>query len=212
MNIEKSLEVLESHRKEITVTSPAHRVKAIAFIKTVKEKRVEVVAFFKESKEKAHATWKSIVAQEKTFTDKLDALEKATKEAIGGYDTAQEKIREAEEERLRKEAEEAAEAERRKLEGIAKRTKDEDKRDALLDKAATVTPALVSLPSAVKKEEGESSRKNWYYRITDIERLAREYLIPNDVVLKALARSPEARKTPPEGVEFYFETSLVVKS
>jgi hypothetical protein len=212
MNIEQSLIVLEKHRKELTVQTAAHRVKAIAFIKTVREKRAEVVAFFEESKGKAHATWKSIVAQEKTFTDKLDGLEIAAKTAIGVFDQAQERLRAAEEERLRKEAEAQTEANRRKLEGIAKRTKNEDKRDAILDKAAAVTPAFVSLPSAVKKEEGESSRKNWYYRITDIERLAREYLIPNDVVLKALARSPEARKTPPEGVEFYFETSLVVKS
>ena len=206
--IQKSIEVLTA--KPIVVTSAAERALAIGLIKTIKEKRDAVVQFFADSKKKAHETWKAIVANEKTFTDKLDVYEKAARLAIGGYDDKLERERLAEEDRLKAAADIEAKKQRRALEFAAAHTQDDEKKVELLDKAAAVAPDLISVASKVEKQAGEGSRKIWKYRVVDINAVPRPYLIENDAMLKAMATS-QKEKAKVDGIEFYFETSLSVR-
>ena len=208
MDIKKAVEVLTA--KAVVVTSAAERAVAIGLIKSCKEKRDAVIAFFSDSKKKAHETWKAIVANEKSFTDKLDVYEKAARVAIGTYDDAQERVRLAEENRIKAAAEIEAKKNRRALEFAAAHTKDEDKKAELLDKAAAVQADFVSVPSKVEKQAGEGSRKIWKYRIVDVDKIPRAFMEPSDSLLKAMATS-QKEKAKVDGVEFYSETSLSIK-
>jgi len=212
MDLVKEIAVFEGKEKGLSVATESQRVDSINLIKKAKEKRVIVVEFFKETKSKAHEAWKAIVAQEKGFLDKLDTFEGIAKRAIEAYDAEKERIRLIKEEKLRSLANEQAEKERKALENRATRTKDPEKREALLIKLEAVQPVMVSLPSDVKRQEGESSRKIWDYRITDITKLDKSFMIPNNILLKGLARNEVSRKNPPNGVEFYFETTLSIRS
>ena len=209
-NIQKEIVALEAKGKSIVVRSPLQREEVMELLKKAKTKKAEIVAFFKDTKEKAHATWKSIVAQEKGFTDKLDAFEKVAKQAIGDYDDAQERIQKAEEARLKKIADDEAAAEKKKLEQRAARTKNPEKKQELLNEAASVSSSLVSLPSRVEKAEGESSVTLWKFKVTVITKVPREYMMPNDAVLGALAKQTKGPSTIP-GIEFYSEKSMRVK-
>jgi hypothetical protein len=209
MDIKKAVEVLTA--KAVVVTSAAERAVAIGLIKSCKEKREAVVKFFADSKKKAHETWKAIVANEKSFTDKLDVYEKAARVAIGTYDDAQERVRIAEENRIKAAAEIEAKKNRRALEFAAAHTKDEEKKAELLDKAAAVQADFVSVPSKVEKQAGEGSRKIWKYRIVDVDKIPRAFMEPSDSLLKAMATS-QKEKAKVDGVEFYFEVSLAIKA
>jgi DNA repair photolyase len=209
MDIKKAVEVLVA--KAVVVSSAAERAIAIGIIKSCKEKREAVVAFFKDSKQKAHETWKAIVANEKSFTDKLDVYEKSARQAIGVFDDNLERVRVAEEARVKAAAEVEAKKNRRALEFAAAHTKDVDKKAELLDQAAAVQADFISVPSKVEKQAGESSRKTWKYRIIDINAVPRPYLMENDAMLKALATS-QKEKAKVDGIKFYYETSLSIKA
>ena len=209
MDIKKAVEVLTA--KAVVVTSAAERAVAIGLIKSCKEKRDAVVEFFSDSKKKAHETWKAIVANEKSFTDKLDVYEKAARVAIGTYDDAQERVRLAEETRIKAAADLDAKKQKRALEFAAAHTKDEDKKAELLDKAAAVQADFVSVPSKVEKQAGEGSRKIWKYRIINVDKIPRAFMEPSDSLLKAMATS-QKEKAKVDGVEFYYETSISVKA
>ena len=75
--------------------------------KVVKEFIAEVERTFADPKKKAHEAHKAIVTAEKRHLDPLLAAEKILKEKMIAWTEEQERIRKAEAERLRKEAEEA---------------------------------------------------------------------------------------------------------
>lgn len=112
---------LEQWTKSVIVQTPDQRSMVYEAIQGVKSTKARVVAFFKDSKESAHATWKKIVANEKSFTDRLDAFEAAGKRAIIAYDQVEEQKRQAEQRRLQAIADEAARKEREKAEQEAAR-------------------------------------------------------------------------------------------
>ena len=210
VDIEKNLVSIEKQVSTMTIKTDSERLKAIDLLKIVKAKRIEIVAFFKDSKEKAHAAWKAVVANEKSFTDKLDTYETTAKKAIAFFDNEKERLRLIEEKKLQEKAEADAERERKALANRAARTKDEEKREVLLNQAEAVAPVMVSLPSSVRKAEGESKAKVWKFRIIDVSKIPREFMIPNEVMLGALARNAkELAKV--DGIEFYSEDSLRIK-
>jgi hypothetical protein len=112
---------LEQWTRSVTVKTPEERSLVYEAIQGVKSTKSRVIAFFKDSKESAHATWKKIVANEKSFTDRLDAFEVAGKRAIIAYDQAEEQRCQAEQRRLQAIADEAARKEREKAQQEAAR-------------------------------------------------------------------------------------------
>lgn len=124
------VERLQEWTKSVIVRTPEERTTVYDAIKNVKNVKDRVVAFFADSKKKAHDTWKAIVANEKSFTDRLDAFEFAAKKAIGRYDAEVEASREAERQRLQAIADEQArkERERREQEAARQRAIEEEQR------------------------------------------------------------------------------------
>lgn len=107
---------LETWARGLTIKNQPELESAVETLKGVKRWNKTIVEFFADSKQKAHSAWKAIVANEKSMTDKLDAVEVTAKLAINGYQIEQEKIRQAEQRRLQAIADEAARKEREKAE------------------------------------------------------------------------------------------------
>ena len=84
----------------ILVMGPESRDGVVEMVKEVKSMKSKIVAFFAVSKDSAYKTWKAICSNEKTFTDRLDAVEKNAKTAILKYDNEQEAERRKEQMRL----------------------------------------------------------------------------------------------------------------
>lgn len=73
--------------------------------------------------------------------------------------------------------------------------------------AATAPLAVTVLAGPAARAAGTSFRTTWKFRIVDPALIPREYLIHNEQMLGALARTTKAPSTIP-GVEFYAEQSI----
>lgn len=150
----------------------------------------------------------------KAETGKLQKAETRLKQAGILFNQEQQRKADAEQARLQAVAEERARKERERLLARAataeERGKDE-KADALRDQAEQVQVFVPVVTPAMSKVAGVATRKVWKYRITDMAALPREYMIPNEAMLSAFAKSTQG-KVPVAGVEFYAEDSLAVSS
>ena len=244
--------VAEIENKPVLVTTPEQKNEALTICIAIKTRKSEVVEFFRDNKAKAHATWKGIVAQEKSFTDRLDAAEREIKTAVMGYDREQEKIRLAEQRRIQAVADEQARKEREKQEQAAARQRaieaearqkadaarraaeqaSADERARLLkeaeaadrkanaaaikveakeEQAAAVVAPVVHVAPVAPATSGVSTVKRWKARVTDMDKVPRQFLLPNQTALDAYARAVKGAMPVP-GVEFYQEESMSVRT
>jgi hypothetical protein len=114
--LKKEVITMEEMTRTVAVKSSQDRADVYKFVQAVKAKKKAIVDYFAEMKEAAYASWKKIVAAEKSETDKLDAFEAAAKKAIVGYDQAEADKAEVERKRLQAIADEAARKERERAE------------------------------------------------------------------------------------------------
>lgn len=135
---------------------------------------------------------------------KADAKAKAEEEA-----KRKEKERQAEEWE-KKEAEKIAEANRLRDEGkpveavkvLAEAAKCSDKAEERREEAASVQVQSHVVPTKVAVPKGVAQKTVWNYRITDVEKIPRQFMIPNDELLKKQASACQD-KVKIDGVEFY---------
>lgn len=154
------------------------------------------------AKEQAHAAHKTIVKLEKDAVGPREQARTIYSNKRLAWQAAEERKRRAEEERLRAielarvEDERLAEAIRLQTEGRGAQA------EAVL--AAPIAPPPVVLATTVPRSEGVSVRENWTMRIVNAALVPREYCIPDEKALKAIARTRRqtAVDTVP-GVEFY---------
>jgi hypothetical protein len=242
---------LENLTRAVVVTNPIQREAVYTEIKNVKGIKSRIVAFFKPSKEKAAATHKQIVADEKSFTDRLDAFEAAGKRAILTYDQKVEAERLAEQRRLQAIADEQARKEREKAEQEAARQRqieeearakaeaarkaaeqaNAEERARLLkeaeaadrkaaaanakaevkaEAAAAVQAPVIQIAQTNEKQKGEATKGIWKARVINAALVPREYCIPNEQELNAIAKATKGAKQIP-GVEMYEEKTLSVR-
>ena len=171
------------------------------------------------------ANWKVLDAKRKELTKPLDESKKKIKaffdapmsriktaeanvsSAMVGWHNEQERIRKAEEDRLRK----AQLKEATRLAKLAEKaqargdTAKMNEFDARAEEVSFAAPAVV--PTAAAKISGLAVTKLWRHRIIDANKIPREYMIPNDKVLGQLARSSKGLFKI-DGVEFYYEDSV----
>ncbi len=144
--------------------------------------------------------------------DKLVKAENIIKKAVLDFDREERRKAEEQQAKLRAEAEERARKERERLEAQALKAIDkgkEEKAEHLIEQAEAVQIFAPVIQMPVHKAHGTSVRQVWKYRITDVNLIPREYMIPNEKMLGAMAKSThDAVKVP--GVEFYSEDSLAI--
>jgi len=194
----------------LKVASVQERNSALDLVKQIKSRRSAVVEFFRDTKAKANAAWKAIVAQEKSFTDRLDNTERKIKMAVLEFDREQERVRQAEQRRLQAAADEAARRERERLEKQAAKLKTPEKREAVLEQAAMVAAPAIQVAPAVQKTTGVSTRKTWKARVVDVEKVPREFMVVNQQALDAYARATKGAVAV-AGVEFVEEETMSIR-
>jgi len=196
----------------LVIKTPAEYSVALQTVQRIKAIRSNVVEFFKLSKDSAYAAWKAIVANEKSFTDKLDAAEKTAKRVLLAYQEAEEAKRIAEERRLQAIADEKARKEQERLKAQAEKAAADgkgEKAEALLERAETVAPVAIVVESRIQ-DTAQSVKKTWKARIVDANLVPREWCIPDEKALDAFAKSTKGMKTV-AGVEFFEEKSLSIR-
>ncbi len=184
-----------------------------------------VVKFFEEMKSNAHKTWKGICSVEKSYTDKCDEYERIANQKILAYDAEikKEQDRLAAEAEAKRKAEEKARQDAEAARRLAEDAEDEStvqERETLLREAAEaeqkaelerIAAEQAQQQTFVRKESGESVRTTWKARVVDIEKVPRFYMVVNEAMLNAVAKTTKGKSTIP-GIEFYEEKIIVRKN
>jgi len=193
----------------ILVMGPESRDGVVEMVKEVKSMKSKIVAFFAVSKDSAYKTWKAICSNEKTFTDRLDAVEANAKRAILKYDNEQAAERRKEQMRLQAIEDARVARERERLEKRAETLKTPELKEAARAEAESIIAPVVQIEEQTKSE-GVSTRKTWKAKVVDVSLVPRAYMVVNQQALDALAKATKGSMALP-GVEFYEESSLAVK-
>lgn len=143
------------------------------------------------------------------FQRPLDFLKKTEliiNSEMVNWNKKQEEIRQAEQTRLleaqRKEAERLA-----KLAEKAEQRGDESKAEEFKGRAAVVQSIAPIVESKVEKVAGLTTTINWKFRIIDVNKIPREYMLPDEVKIGQVARATKG-SVKIEGVEIYPEESM----
>ncbi len=175
-------------------------------LKTIKAKTKEVDTLRKSLTKPLDESKKRIMAFFKKPLDLLNSAESAIKGAMLKWQQEQESIRLEEERRLaqaqRKESERLA-----RLAAAAERRGDEEKAEEFKGREAVVKSAVPAVASAVREVSGISKAVIWKYRIIDIGKIPREYMVPNETAIGQIARSTKG-SVKIEGIEFYSEETI----
>lgn len=182
----------------------------------LKDLQAKTCEFFDGTKDKpgpqklAYAAWKAL-------TDKRAELLQPIQAEITRLTTAMDTWQQAEDRRLQEEADRQARALAEQQQAVALEAAAALERQGLQDEAAAVVaeaivapaPVLVAAPAAPKVAGLTRRQPIWRARIVDASKLPREYLMPNDAAIQAMAKTTKGSVAIP-GVEMYEDRSGVL--
>lgn len=208
-------EALALQANELAVNAGNYKIEtnealgeAAEILKQVKSKYTELDELRKTMTKPLDESKKKIMEFFRIPLEKLTSAETMIKNGIVNFKHEQQRKRQ--EEIIRQQRE--LEAQARKLEAEAKAAEKAGQTEKVAElqkekieiQQEKKDVAIMVPPPDVKKIEGLSFRKVWKFKITDPAALPREYMMPNEAMLKSTATSLKEKARVP-GVEFYFE-------
>ncbi len=195
-----ALSVPEQAKQITTIKTVADYTRAGEILLTIKEIRKKIENTFKPIKQKMDAAKKEVLDQEKAADKPLAEAEAWIKPLIAEYNSDQEKIRQAEEARLREEARKQEE-ERRLQEALAaEQSGNTEEAEAIISEPVIAPPVVV--PKSVPKVAGIAMTKTWKFRITDANKIPRQYLMVDEQKIGQIVRAMKEQTHIP-GIEVY---------
>jgi len=183
---ERALTVPEQANALIVTTSEQYEA-AAEMLLNIKSLQKEINETFDPICKKAFDAHKEAVAQKKKVEAPLIEAERIIKPKMADYIAEQDRIKRAEEERLRaiaqKEEEDRriAEAEQAAAEGK------HEEAEAIISEEVYVAPVVVQ--KTTPNVSGISYRETWDYEIVDMSKIPREYWILDKVKISGVVRS-----------------------
>lgn len=172
---------------------------------TIKALRKEINATFDPIISKALAAHREALAQKKKIETPLADAEGIIKPRIAAYQDEQERIRRAEELRLRAELKKQEEEAQLAQAVATSESGDPELADQIMNE--TISVPQVILPKSTPKVDGISTRKIWRWRLKNIAQIDRKYLVPNDVAINAQVRAlGKDAESVVGGIDVFYET------
>jgi hypothetical protein len=169
---------------------------------------VEVV--FKTAREWADAFHKRITGlQNDTYVAAVDRVRKLAVDKMGAHDREQKRLADLEEARLRAEAQDLLRAEREAKAAELDAMGDTEAAVAALDEE--IPEIIVEAPKLRSAASGNSYRDNWTAVVVDVRQIPREFMIPDERSLNALAKSSKG-KGQVAGVKFVNNPTFIGRS
>ena len=191
--------------KQIIIASNDDYVRAGEVLLKIKEIRKKIEATFKPIKQKMDAAKKEVLDQEKAADAPLVEAEGIIKPRIAAWNAEQERIRQAEEARLREEARKQEEERRLQEAILAEQHGQKEEAEAIMETPVQVAPVVV--PKSVPKVAGVNMTKQWKFRITDATKIPRQYLVVDEQKIGAVVRALKDQASIP-GVEIFSVDSV----
>ena len=181
---------------------------AAEMLKGLKALQKEVKATFDPVCKATNDAWKTATAARKRHSEPLEAAEGIIKRKMGTYHQRKEKERLEVEQRERERLKKQAEEERLAAAENAEAAGDEAEADRLL--SAPIIPAPVVANVAPPKVAGISQRVNWKFRITDPNKIPREYMAPDMTKIGQVVRAMKDQVNIP-GVQAYADSTVAAR-
>jgi hypothetical protein len=192
--------------RQIQIKSQVDYARAGEIILNIKAIRKKITETFKPIKQKMDAAKQEVLDQERKADAPLKEAEALLTPQIIKWNQEQEKLRLAEEQRLREIARKEEE-ERQLQEAIqAEHAGNKEEAAAIMDTPVYVPPVVVK--KEVPKVAGMSIRDNWKFRIVDEKKIPREYWKVDEVKIGTFVRGSHGKISIP-GVEIYNEGSVM---
>ncbi len=205
--------LLVQNATSIKVVDPTTQHQASEILLAIAKLRKEVADTFRPMKEAAFRAHRTVCEQEKRHDEPLANAERAVKDQIGKFVAEQNRLAREAEEAARKAERERAEAEAREL---AQQRAIEDAlalesigdvagAQAVLDHPAPMPVQYVApapIAPQVAQVAGVSTREDWDFRVVDESLIPREYLLVNESALRSVGKSTRGKARIP-GVEFF---------
>ena len=166
--LKQETSILEIQAEGTLVTNDEEYQSAAEFGRAIKAKANEITAFFKPMKDAAHKAHKEVCEREKKMLEPLAKAEKLVKQAMGAYVTEQERKRKEAEEAARRAA--AAEAERKLADAISLEEQGrEDEAAAAIEEAEVIDTvgSSLTISAAPPKVKGVTAKKD--YEIVSVD-------------------------------------------
>jgi len=193
LNAEKIESLVVQASNIVAVKSNAEYVRVAELSRALRSMKKQWVEWWDTNKCKpAYRLWKTLVADRDNGVKPMD-------EAIGKMDSAT-LAWDQEQERLRKEQERvAAEAIRKQQEADAMAAAeslaasgDAEGAERVLEAACEAPPPAVVIPRSTPTVAGRSVRTQWIIEVVDVQKVPREYMVPDMVALGQVARALKA--------------------
>jgi hypothetical protein len=160
-------------------------IKLNRLTKDLETERLSQTRPIDEAKKKIMELYKPVEDACKTMVEQL-------KKAIGAYDAEERRRAFEEQERLRKEAEEAARKERERLAKLAEKQIDkgqEEKAEETIQKIDQVQAFAPVVTPQIVHQKGESVRKVMKFEVVDFKALPDEYKLSDDVKIRKVVNA-----------------------
>ena len=204
-DVKEEIVKVESDALALVITSNETYSNAGELLKLNKGLEKKIKSYFKPLKEHAHKAWKVICSAENTEVDKLQPAIKHLNGEMTKWNIEQEKIRKAEEDRLRREAEAQAEEERLQAAIEAEKSGNNEEAEEILEEPVYVPPPIVE--KSVPKVDGQTMTTTWKWRLTSIEKVPRQYLTINETAVNGIVRALKDKANVP-GITVYPEHKM----
>ena len=191
--------------KQISIRTMDDYVRAGEIMLTIKAIRKKITDTFKPIKQKMDAAKQEVLDQERAADAPLKEAEALLSPQIINWNREQEKIRQAEEARLREIA--RKEEEERQLQEAIMAEESGNKEEAAVIMETPIQAPPVVLPKSVPKVQGMSIRDNWKFRITNEKLIPRDYLKVDEVKIGQVVRALKSQTNIP-GIEIYNEGTV----
>jgi hypothetical protein len=212
---EAALQLVKTNEIEVKALSIVDQAKAVKVVdiesykyagelwKSIGDMIKEVKATFDPICEAANKAHKAATAKRASFLDPLESVYRSVKRLMSDYDAEQERIRREAEEKLREQARKEEE-ERRLKEAIAlEESGQKEVAEAVMETPVYVAPVVI--PKAVPKMEGGPVfRTVWKFRIVNQNIIPRQYLKVDEVAIGGVVRALKGQTNIP-GIEPYEE-------
>lgn len=191
--------------KQISIKTMDDYVRAGEIMLTIKAIRKKITDTFKPIKQKMDAAKQEVLDQERAADAPLKEAEALLSPQIITWNREQERIRQAEEARLREESRKQEEERRLQEAILAEQHGQKEEAEAIMETPVQVAPVVV--PKSVPKVSGMSIRDNWKFKITNEKLIPREYLKVDEVKIGQVVRALKSATNIP-GVEVYNEGTV----
>jgi Sec-independent protein translocase protein TatA len=213
--MEAALNLVETNEVETKALSIVDQAKAVKVVdvesykfagelwKGIGDMIKEVKATFDPICEAANKAHKAATTKRASFLDPLESVYKNVKRLMSDYDAEQERLRRAEEARLR-DIERKAEEERRLQEAITlEESGQKEVAEAVMEAPVYVAPVVIPKVTP-KMEGGPVFRTIWKFRVVNPNIIPRQYLKIDEVAIGGVVRSLKNQANIP-GIEIYEE-------